>query len=226
MTTNLTVEEISIQLAKAQNKDINIKVEPTIGTTVHFLDVTIANSNGQLITTIYHKPTAEPYFLPYMSDHPRHIHRNIPYSALLRAARMCSNVYDFNQERLRIEISLLLNNYPPRFITNQFLRFFQVHRAETVLKHLDERTYQRLHHELLHQLSKREIDSNAVRRNPVLYPPVLHEKRSDPTLMYPWYTFQKWTCVEISSRIFSLVENALSASWITCQQNQDSLNDT
>ncbi len=86
---------------------------------------------------IYHKPTTEPQYLPYTADHPHRYHRNIPYSALLRAVRLCSNVNDFNQERLRIDVSLLLSNYPPKLITNRFLRFFQVNNAELVLKQLD-----------------------------------------------------------------------------------------
>src|SRR5271156_5441881 len=100
------------ELEQANNKDINIKINYTINTSVDFLDITIMNENSQLKTSIYHKPTAEPYILPYTSDHPHHIRRNIPYAALLRAARICSNVNDFNSERIRIDVSLLLNNYP------------------------------------------------------------------------------------------------------------------
>ncbi len=78
MTTNQTIEEINVKLEEAKKKDINIKIESTISTSVHFLDVTITNANGQLRTSIYHKPTTEPYILPCTSDHPHHIHRNIP----------------------------------------------------------------------------------------------------------------------------------------------------
>src|SRR5690349_9693184 len=98
MTTNETINDISMVLKTAANKDINIKIDSKIGTSVHFLDVTITNEYGQLRTSIFHKPTAEPYILPYMSDHPHHIHRNIPYAALLQAARICSDVSDFDAE--------------------------------------------------------------------------------------------------------------------------------
>ena len=118
MTTNQTIEEINVKLEEAKNKDINIKIESTISTSVHFLDVTITNENGQLRTSIYHKSTTEPYILPYTSDHPHHIHRNIPYAALLRAARICSHVNDFNTERIRIDMSLLLNGYPVKNFTD------------------------------------------------------------------------------------------------------------
>jgi hypothetical protein len=87
MTTNDT-SRIQIELEKAKKKDINIEIEYTIATSVNYLDVTLTNENGQLRTTVYHKPTPEPYYLPYTSDHPHRYHRNIPYSALIRAARL------------------------------------------------------------------------------------------------------------------------------------------
>ena len=36
MTTNQPIEEINVELHKAQNKDMNINVESTINTSVHF----------------------------------------------------------------------------------------------------------------------------------------------------------------------------------------------
>jgi hypothetical protein len=86
---------------------LNVQLTPSF----KYLDVTITNENSQLRTTIYHKSTTEPYYLPYISDHPHRYHRNIPYSALIRATCLCSDVHDFNLERLRIELSLLLGQY-------------------------------------------------------------------------------------------------------------------
>ncbi|CAF1435861.1 unnamed protein product [Rotaria sordida] len=64
MITNQTIDEIQTELEKAANKDINIKIHYEIDTSVNFLDVTITNENGQLKTSLYHKPTTEPYILP------------------------------------------------------------------------------------------------------------------------------------------------------------------
>ncbi|CAF2844611.1 unnamed protein product [Rotaria sp. Silwood2] len=147
MTTNEPFEELIKKLEEAQQKDNNIKIKSTINDTFYFLDITITNANGQLKTSIYHKPTADPYFLPYTSDHPHRIHRNIPYTALIRAARLCNNLHDFHMERLRIKVSLLLNNYPPKFIKNQF---FQVNKADILIKRFDEKTYHQLHYKLLY----------------------------------------------------------------------------
>ena len=43
---------------------------------IDFLDVSIESNQGRLRTTVHHKPAAEPYVVPFASDHPRHIHRN------------------------------------------------------------------------------------------------------------------------------------------------------
>jgi hypothetical protein len=156
MTTNLSFNQIKDLLDTAGQKDCNIRIKYQIQSCVEFLDVVIQNDNGQLTTYVFHKPTAEPYILPYTSDHPRHVHRNIPYAALLRAARICSNVHDFNIERIRIDMSLLLNDYPPAFITKHVSRFFDQYNPQSVLKHLNEQDYYKLHQKLLHQPTRRE----------------------------------------------------------------------
>ncbi|CAF1141685.1 unnamed protein product [Didymodactylos carnosus] len=135
------------------------------------------------------KTTAEPYILPYTSDHPRHIHRNIPYTALLRAARICSDVTDFNLECIRIDISLLLNRYPPQFITQQFDRFFNLNHAMPVLSELHEKIYSRLHQKLLYQPTRREKQLQTMMKDPVRTPAVLQPKIWDRQLMFPRYLF-------------------------------------
>ena len=145
MTTNESLGEITAQLKRAGNKDVNIKIVYHIATSVDFLDVTISNENGRLRTSVYHKSAAEPYILPFTSDHPRHIHHNIPYAALLRAARLCSNVEDFYAGCVRLDVSQLLNDYPPGFISKHTDRFFRVYNAMSVLNVHDEHVYHRLH---------------------------------------------------------------------------------
>ncbi|CAF1440615.1 unnamed protein product [Rotaria sordida] len=82
MTTNLTHDEIKVRLDNAHRKDPNIRISYSIQSTIDFLDVTVNNEHGHLKTSIFHKSAAEPYVLPYTSDHPRHVFRNIPYAAL------------------------------------------------------------------------------------------------------------------------------------------------
>jgi hypothetical protein len=74
-------------LNEANNFHPNIKLTHQIGTSLPFLGVFIENQNGILSTSVYHKEAAEPYILPFKSDHPRHIFGNIIETALLRAIR-------------------------------------------------------------------------------------------------------------------------------------------
>ena len=157
----------SEELERVKTKDVIIKIEYDIGTSVNFLDVTIMNENGQLRTSIYHKSAAEPYILLFTSDHPRHIHRNIPYAALMRAARLCSHVEDFDGERVCSDVSLLLNDYPQEFITQQSDRVFRVNYSMVVLDRLDKKAYSILHRKLLHKPTRREKQLILITQNPV-----------------------------------------------------------
>jgi hypothetical protein len=103
--------------------------------------------------------------IPYESDHPRHIHANIPYNALLRAARLYSTVEDFHMERLSTEMILLVNGYPPNFIKYHIKRFFTKHNTMSAWMELDNETYQQLHQQLLYKLTRREDERKAMSNN-------------------------------------------------------------
>jgi hypothetical protein len=127
---------------------------------LEFLDVFAENDHGQLKTSVFHKPAAEPYILPYSAEHPRHIHCNTIKGALFRPVRLCSHVHDFDNERLRIELTLLLNGYPLKFVTYHFNRFFEQHNAMSILQQVDDTIYRLLYKTLLAQPSRREILKN------------------------------------------------------------------
>ena len=96
-------------LDEANNYHSNIKLVRQIGTTVSFLDVLIENKNGILITSLYHKEAAEPYIVPFKSDHPRHVFANIIDNALTRAIRYSSTLSAFDYERRSVKLMLLYN---------------------------------------------------------------------------------------------------------------------
>ena len=203
MTTNRPIEEINVELNKAQNKDMNINIQSMLNISLHFLNVTIMNENGHLRTSIFHKPTTEPYILPYTSDHPHHVRRNIPYAALLRAARICSHVNDYNSECIRIDMSLLLNHYPPSFIKKQFHRFFHFNNALLVFNVLDEEVYHRLHMQSLYQLTRREKQLYSMIQDPVRNPMVLQPKIWNSDVMYPRYVFDSGLTVHLQKQIYT-----------------------
>lgn len=166
MTTNSLLNRINRLLDQANDKDHNIRITSAIGSSVEFLDACVNNSQGQLKTTVFHKPAAEPYIVPFLSDHPRRIHRNVIRGALFRTVRLCSDVQDFDKERLNIELMFLLNGYPPGFITYHFKRFFEQYNARTLLEQLDSEIYMELHHKLIHEPTRRE---KAQQREEMLY---------------------------------------------------------
>jgi hypothetical protein len=96
-------------LDAANKVDPNIKLVPQLDTSVSFLDVFIENKNGTLTTSVFHKEATEPYIVPFESDHPRHIFRNIIDGALMRAIRHSSTLSVFNKERRSIKLMLLYN---------------------------------------------------------------------------------------------------------------------
>ena len=102
--------------------DTNIKLTESIGQTAEYLDVKLENRGGKLISDVFHKPSHEPYFLPFSSTHVKHIKKNIPFQALIRAIRYCSSYDTFKHEESHVCMSLLLNRYPINFILKQFER--------------------------------------------------------------------------------------------------------
>ena len=98
-------------LETANKRHPNIKLIYEINAIVSFLDVRLENKHGQLLTSVYHKPAAEPYVVPFRSDHPRQIFANIIQTALLRAVRYSSTLTQFNHERRAIQLMLLYNGY-------------------------------------------------------------------------------------------------------------------
>lgn len=95
----------------------NIRLVRHIGKQVPFLDVLIENNQGTLITSVYRKEAAEPYLVPFNSDHPRHIFRNIVEGMLARAIRYSSTMSAFDTERRSIQLMLLYNGFVTCFVS-------------------------------------------------------------------------------------------------------------
>lgn len=111
LTWNRSERDLKQLLDKANQAHPNIKLDYEIGRSLPFLDVLVTNKQGVLSTSVYHKPTAEPYVLPFTSDHPRHVFRNIVRTKLTRAVRYSSTFEAFDHERRSIKLMLLYNGY-------------------------------------------------------------------------------------------------------------------
>ena len=120
--SKVEMDKILIDLGKI---DKNIGLTFETGQFVDYLDMRISVENSNFRTKVFRKLAAQPYILPFNSAHPPHVVKNIPFSALLRAVRVCSHSEDLVIEIEKIRITLLLNKYPSYFIDRHFRRFFR-----------------------------------------------------------------------------------------------------
>ena len=109
MTWNHSEQELLQLLEAASKYHPNMKFEYKIGQSLPFLDVFLMNNNGTLLTSVYRKPTTEPYVVPFISDHPRHVFGNVIHTALTRAIRYSSTFDAYENERRHIKLTLLYN---------------------------------------------------------------------------------------------------------------------
>ena len=205
MTTNLSLDQINLQVKQANKSDINIHISHSVGTRVEFLDVLVENNNGQLKTSAFHKPAAEPYLLPFLSDHPRHIHRNTIKAKLLRVVRLCSHVEDFDQERINIELTLLLNGYPPKFIAYHLKRFFEQNKITALMEQLDDNVYRSLHQQLLSKLTRKEKEHEK-RQQKSMVPVTNHQATPIKSELHVHFTFESGPMSSFKRELKSLWE--------------------
>ncbi|CAM4850308.1 unnamed protein product, partial [Rotaria magnacalcarata] len=120
ITINWPVRHLLKEVDRWNKFDENIKLSANIGSIANFLDLNMENREGQLYTTVFQKPSYEPYYLPFNSIHPLHMKKNIPFAMLLRAIRYCSTFESYLNEREKLRMALLLNKYPNKIIDEQF----------------------------------------------------------------------------------------------------------
>ncbi|CAF3605876.1 unnamed protein product [Rotaria socialis] len=120
ITINWPARHLLKQIERWNKFDENIKLSANIGSIVNFLDLNMENQDGQLYTTVFQKPSYEPYYLPFNIIHPLHMKKNIPFAMLLRAIRYCSTFKSYLNEREKLRMALLLNKYPNKIIDEQF----------------------------------------------------------------------------------------------------------
>ena len=138
--------------------DKNIKFSSSIGLSAEYLDVRLENRGGILMSEVFHKPSHEPYFLPFTSVHANHIKKSIPFTALVRAIRYSSSYTSFKQEEAHITMALLLNGYPINFILKQLERVAQTFQCAVPTQKNYSDVRKRLLKTKNHQAKKAEID--------------------------------------------------------------------
>jgi hypothetical protein len=130
LTWNESQEELDRFIHRMNVKNSSIQVQSTIGTEIDYLEAHIrflcddTDPEMELETGVNHESKVEPYALPYVHDHPPHRYSTLIRAAMIRAARCCSDIYEFQQERHHIELSFTINNFPIGFINEHITAFF------------------------------------------------------------------------------------------------------
>jgi hypothetical protein len=181
-TWNESEEKAKAILEAANKFHTNIKLTYTIGKIVPFLDILLSNQNGILHSSVYHKPAAQPTFLSFLSDHPRHVFRNVVQTALMRTIRYSSTFDAFNIEQRQIRLKLLYNGYvvmeyidrkmnlksycfryPSTYINTQFQHFFDQYLPTsssfpTLIPFIDEHQFFLVRQKLLAQPTRQQAE--------------------------------------------------------------------
>ncbi|CAF3302534.1 unnamed protein product, partial [Rotaria socialis] len=104
-----------------------------------------------LTTSVYHKEAAEPYVVPFGSDHPGHVFRNTVDTAITKAVRYSTTLVEFEEEIRQMKLMFLYNGYSPRQIhrrlTTLFSKYFSNYFILPMLHNPDDFDY--LRHQLL-----------------------------------------------------------------------------
>jgi hypothetical protein len=154
-TWNGTKDELNHMIDQnflLQSKYPSLQIKLSIDNQIHYLDAELTHSRGILQTRVYHNVTIEPYALPFLFrtkfklSSPDRLLR----AALTRASLYCSNVFEFENERLFMDFSFILNDIPLNVIKKTYQNF--LHQFELIIDDdhqcMNEEMYQNLRQRL------------------------------------------------------------------------------
>ena len=158
LTWNGSTESLAACVLEMNAQYPDIAMTTSTGFNVHFLHCFVENQRGCLYTRVHHDPREQLFLLPYAADHPRLTHRQWFRFALARAGQYCSHFDDFQDERLRIELTFLANGYSLDFVKDHLRRFFQrVHSSAA----LNSSTYASFRSQLFHYFNEQKYARDA-----------------------------------------------------------------
>ena len=119
---------IKFKCKRGVNYDFNTR-------SVDFLDTTIwVDSNGDIQTTLYTKPSRVVQYLLPSSSHPSHITKNIPYSLGYRLMRIESTEERFEANLVKLGEELVQRGYDTSIVSQAFDRVKLLDRLSTLSK--------------------------------------------------------------------------------------------
>ena len=221
-TWNKTSDELHAILDTIRHQTKNVQLDVAVGTTAHFLSAYIENQQGKLYSRVYQDPTTQKCTLPYVLDHASAAHSHWLRSALVRAARYCTSVNDFDRERLFLEITCLSNGYPIEFVAKRMDHFFKQFDASSLRLVLNQQAYEKLRRRLFSFINEQQHLSDV---NHELEKQHLLVRLSYPYQFAPQHTFNE-KCRDILRDALkaSMKSPASKLSILFTNKNQHSLN--
>ena len=102
------------------NFHTNIKFSHEVNKkTIHFLDLNVRLSDGNIPTDLYVKPTDRHQFLHYTSSYLDHTKRSIIFSQVLRVSMICSEKSYFLKHLEKMKSWFLVRGYPVDLIESE-----------------------------------------------------------------------------------------------------------
>ena len=97
-----------------------MQLQTSVGQSVQFFNIHVENRQGCLYTRLAH-----PSILPFVVGDAQAEHSRWLQAALMRAGQVCSNVSDFVEERIHLEMACLFAGYSLDFLELHLRYFFQ-----------------------------------------------------------------------------------------------------
>lgn len=173
--------------------DDNIKfTSETNKNSISYLDILVLKNQETISTDIFFKPTNNFNYIPFNSNHPRHVKRNIPYNLANRIKTIVSDTELCNKRLNEMKIILLHLNYPKKLIENAILKSKNTLNIKKKIQH-DEKnmlplvgTYSNLSKSLFNDKIKPIVNNmkmNIDTKNALSNKKIINSYRQTPNLM-------------------------------------------
>ncbi|CAF2806208.1 unnamed protein product [Rotaria sp. Silwood2] len=143
-------------IEELREKNRKVRFQKLIGPNVSFLNVYIENRQGQLYTRVHHDINMPRYILPYVVGHTKSSHSDWLFLSLIRAVCYCTSIEDFQQERIYLEITFLINGYSVLFIETHVKRFFNYFYAERMRFSYNQASYDKFRQQWFQFVEQRQ----------------------------------------------------------------------
>ena len=155
-TLNETVDKFRYCLLPVLKQYRDVKFNVKFSTKMSFLNAYVENQHGRLYSRVDHDPNIQRYTLPYAIGDVKVAHSHWLRYALVRAVHYCTSVYDFNQERIYLEITYLANGYSLEYIEQRINHFYHHFDAQSLRYSLDQQVYDKFRFRLFNFISEQK----------------------------------------------------------------------